>query len=161
MLTIQPFQHRYKRQVIELALTIQQKEFGLPIKLEDQPDLSDLDAFYLNDNGGFWLAIENERVVGSIGLLDIGSASGVIRKMFVEKLHRGKEKGIGQRLLNELESHCREKGIAQIYLGTVHIFLAAQRFYKKNGFTQIEKARLPARFPVMSVDDVFFQKELR
>ncbi|HVN38503.1 MAG TPA: GNAT family N-acetyltransferase, partial [Myxococcota bacterium] len=39
-------------------------------------------------------------------------------------------------------------------------FLAAHRFYAKNGFREIAKSDLPPSFPVMAVDDRFFHRRL-
>ena len=44
-----------------------------------------------------------------------------------------------------------------ILLGTTEKFLAAQRFYEKNGFTEIQKDALPPKFPVMTVDVKFYK----
>jgi hypothetical protein len=40
-------------QVIDLILHIQRQEFGLPIALEDQPDLLEIPTIYQRDNGNF------------------------------------------------------------------------------------------------------------
>ena len=45
-------------------------------------------------------------------------------------------------------------------VGTTSKFLAAQRFYAKNGFREIAKSDLPQSFPVMAVDDRFFHRRL-
>ncbi|MES1217848.1 MAG: GNAT family N-acetyltransferase, partial [Bacteroidota bacterium] len=36
-------------------------------------------------------------------------------------------------------------------------FIAAQRFYEKNGFKEIRKQELPETFPVMEVDIKFYR----
>jgi hypothetical protein len=43
-----------------------------------------------------------------------------------------------------------------IYLGTTAEFIAAHKFYEKNGFTEVPKANLPETFPVMAVDTKFY-----
>lgn len=55
---------------------------------------------------------------------------------------------------------CELKRMREIYLGTTAQFIAAQRFYRRNGFTEIAKAELPARFPLMAVDSVFFTRKV-
>jgi hypothetical protein len=45
----------------------------------------------------------------------------------------------------------------EIYLGTTAKFLAAHRFYEKNGFEELLQSELPARFPLMSVDTKFYR----
>ena len=152
-----PYSAIYQQGVIDLILSIQQSEFGLPITLEAQPDLENIPAFYQKDNGNFWIAIAENKVIGSIALKDIGNYRGALRKMFVHKDYRGKEYGIGHTLLNYLLEWARQKKFKEILLGTTEKFIAAQRFYEKNGFTEIEKQLLPEEFPVMEVDVKFYK----
>ncbi|KAM3100035.1 hypothetical protein ACKFKG_02240 [Phormidesmis sp. 146-35] len=62
ILTYQP---QYQMQVVKLILQIQREEFGLPITLEDQPDLLDIPTVYQQGNGNFWIAVENDQVIGT------------------------------------------------------------------------------------------------
>ncbi|MEG2326618.1 MAG: GNAT family N-acetyltransferase [Enterococcus sp.] len=77
--------------------------------------------------------------------------------MFVSKNFRG-EKQIGKKLLETLIAYCQNHNYNQIYLGTVEVLKAAQKFYKKNGFKQIEKEEMPKDYHLMAVDTVFFMK---
>lgn len=153
---IQPYTDQYKKEVENLILGIQQTEFGIDIGIEDQPDLQTIPGFYQVNNGNFWVARINGIVIGTISLLDIGERQAALRKMFVHKEYRGKEWGVGQKLLDTLLDWAREKNIKEIYLGTTEKFLAAQRFYEKNAFVQVDKSELPLHFPVMSVDVKFY-----
>ena len=160
MMEIIPFSAEYQSGVIALILPIQQQEFGIPITLQDQTDLLNIPAFYQRSAGNFWLALQDARVIGSIALLDIGEGQGAVRKMFVAAPFRGGQHGVAGRLLDTLLSWCRQKQMREIYLGTTAQFKAAQRFYRKNGFIEIDKQALPARFPLMAVDSVFFGKRI-
>jgi N-acetylglutamate synthase-like GNAT family acetyltransferase len=100
--------------------------------------------------------LDDEQVVGTIALIDIGNKQAALRKMFVKKDYRGKEKEVAKFLLNTLIHWCNQKVIQEIYLGTRAIFLAAQRFYEKNGFHQISKDTLPISFPLMQADSKFY-----
>lgn len=154
---IQEYNKKYEQHVVDLILNIQQNEFGVPVTIADQPDLLDVKNFYCKDAGNFWVAVDNEEVIGSIALIDIGNKQSALRKMFVRKDRRGKETGLGQKLLDHVIGWCQQKNINEIYLGTFNKLEAAQRFYKKNGFVAIEKSELPANFPIMQVDDRFFK----
>ena len=99
----------------------------------------------------------DDKIIGTISLLDIGNRKAALRKMFVDKNYRGKEFGVGQRLLNTLVDWSKRKGFTEIFLGTTEKFIAAQRFYEKNGFKEIEKRELPEAFPVMEVDIKFYR----
>ncbi|MGE8553398.1 MAG: GNAT family N-acetyltransferase [Chryseobacterium jejuense] len=153
---IQPIGNAYSEQLIDLILTIQQKEFNIPITAEDQPDLKQIESFYYEGGGNFWGAFIDGELVGSIALVKFGERSGALRKMFVKKEFRGRELNIAQILLEILISFCRENNIDELYLGTVSVLKAAQRFYERNDFTKIKKETLPERFPLMSADDIFY-----
>ncbi len=156
-MVIETYQEKYKAGITQLILNIQQNEFNVPVTISDQPDLLDIENFYFRKDGNFWLAVENERVLGTIALIDMGNRQSALRKMFVHKDYRGKEKGIGQLLLNTLMSWCHQKGINEVYLGTVEQLHAAKRFYERNGFVKVDKATLPETFPLMPVDTEFFK----
>lgn len=147
----------YQQPIIDLILDIQRNEFGVPITLEAQPDLENIPSFYQKDNGNFWVAIAENKIIGTVALLDIGNFQGALRKMFVHKNFRGKEYGTGQTLLNTLLEWAKKKNFREILLGTTEKFIAAQRFYEKNGFTEMEKESLPEEFPVMQVDVKFYK----
>lgn len=163
---IKPVNNKYCKQIQELILPIQQIEFNVPVTLEGQPDLLDIETNYHQDGGGFWGALdknkeEGNQLAGTIGLINAGQHIGVIRKMFVRKEYRGKESGIGQNLLDTLISYCNTHKITDLYLGTVEILKAAHRFYEKNGFREINVDELPAVFPRMMADNKFYHLNLK
>lgn len=149
------------QQVIDLILPIQQIEFNVPVTAEDQPDLRDLERNYHQGGGGFWGAFLDGELVGTIALINTGHHAGAIRKMFVKKEFRGKELGLAQALLETLLAYSRQAGITDLYLGTVEQLKAALRFYERNGFVQIPAADLPAYFPRMAVDTLFYHLEIK
>jgi N-acetylglutamate synthase-like GNAT family acetyltransferase len=157
---IKSLSNEYCDQIIELILPIQQIEFNVPITIEAQPDLQDIETNYQQNGGGFWGAIQDQELVGTIALISTGHNSGVIRKMFVKKEFRGKETGIAQHLLEHLIVYCREHQIYDLYLGTVDLLKAAHRFYERNGFVKIGERELPVFFPRMMADNVFYHLHL-
>jgi N-acetylglutamate synthase-like GNAT family acetyltransferase len=157
MIKVEIYTEKYKTAIPELILNIQNNEFNVPVTLSDQPDLLDIKNFYFKKNGSFWVATENEKLIGTIALIDFDNGQAALRKMFVHKDYRGKEKGVGQLLLNTLLAWSKQKNITEIYLGTVEQLYAAKRFYVKNGFEKIDKASLPENFPLMQVDTEFFK----
>ena len=157
---IVPFDPRFAESVAAVILPIQQAEFGIAISLDDQRDLHDICAFYQRGVGNFWVAVAKERVVGTLGLLDIGNNQAALRKMFVKAEYRGAEHGVARRLLAALLQWCRAQSVAEVYLGTTARFLAAHRFYEKSGFIEISRAELPSAFPIMTVDTKFYRHAL-
>lgn len=154
MTLIQTFRPEHSGGIVNVILTIQQKEFGVPITLEAQPDLLDVHHFYQHGNGNFWVALDDGRVVGTIAALDIGHRQVALRKMFVAASHRGG--GVAGALLQTLIGWCDDHEVRDIFLGTTERFLAAHRFYEKNGFVEVTRANLPEAFPVMAVDSKFY-----
>ena len=156
-IVIEKFTENYKDAVINLILDIQQNEFEISITRADQPDLSDIANFYQSGKGNFWVALYNRQVIGTISLIDIGNHQGALRKMFVKAAFRGNRFHTAALLLQQLITWARECEIHDIYLGTTEKFLAAHRFYEKNGFGQINQTTLPEIFPIMKVDTKFYK----
>lgn len=167
MITIRRYSAEHAAGVVSVILPIQQVEFAVPITLDSQPDLLDIPGFYQRNRGNFWVAVTGTadaklelaqtEVVGTIGLLDIGNRQAALRKMFVAAEYRGVAQGVAKQLLDELLIWAKAQGIAEILLGTTDKFLAAQRFYQKNGFAEVQKDSLPPTFPVMAVDSKFYR----
>lgn len=143
MTKVVPFSAAYQAGVIDVILPIQKSEFGISIVLEDQPDLRDIPGVYQRGSGNFWITLADDQVVGTISLLDIGSAQGTLCKLFVRAECRGPHHQIARSLFGTLTEWCHEKQIRQVFLGTTASFVAAHRFYGKSGFAEIQKAGLP------------------
>ena len=72
----------------------------------------------------------------------------------------GSKFGVGQTLLDNLLEWAQQKNFTEILLGTTEKFIAAQKFYSKNKFTEVQKDRLPPEFPIMAVDVKFYKRVL-
>lgn len=158
--TINILNNSHCQQIIDIILPIQQIEFNVPVTLEGQPDLLDIETNYHQTGGNFWGAFHNGELVGTIAIIAIGDNAGALRKMFVRKEYRGKDLAIAQLLLDTLLVYCKQNQINAIYLGTVDMLKAAHRFYEKNGFNQLAKTDLPKSFPLMGADNVFYELHL-
>jgi N-acetylglutamate synthase-like GNAT family acetyltransferase len=157
---IRPLSNAYSNQAVALILPIQQIETGVAVTIEEQPDLFDIDRVYNQPGGGFWGALKDGELIGTIALISVGHSAGVIRKMFVKKEFRGRELAIAQQLFQTLLDHSQTKGIKDLYLGTVEKLKAACRFYERNGFNRINAEDLPSYFLRMQVDDTFYHLAL-
>lgn len=159
-LHIRSFNEADEQGVIDVILPIQRAEFGIAITEADQPDLRDIPSFYQVGCGDFWVAENDGRIIGTAGLRDIGAGRAALRKMFVAAPFRGREHGVAQALLHKLIADARGKGVKEILLGTTDRFLAAHRFYERNGFQQVTPETLPQEFPRMAVDTRFYRLAL-
>lgn len=159
-LQIIPFLPFHQPAVVELVISIQCGEFGIPVTAQEQPDLMDIPGYCQKGKGNFWVALDGNEVVGTIALVDIGEGMGALRKMFVEKNHRGREKGVAGDLLATLLAWARAQGLGEILLGTIASYHAAHRFYEKHGFSEISGEALPANFPRFRLDTRFYRMVL-
>ena len=159
-IAVSPYTPADRDGIADLIVGIQRGEFGIAITYDQQPDLKDIPGFYQQGAGDFWVARDGGRVVGTIALKDIGNAQVALRKMFVDAAYRGREHGVAQRLLDTAIAWARKKGVREIILGTTVKFLAAHRFYEKNGFAKVGVETLPQAFPRMAVDEIFYRLPL-
>jgi ribosomal protein S18 acetylase RimI-like enzyme len=83
------------------------------------------------DEGPIWVAVENDVMVGTVSGLPEPDRF-YIRSMAIKP--NAQRLGIGQRLLDTLESFAREAGYDTLYLYTTFVLPGAKRLYEKNGF---------------------------
>jgi N-acetylglutamate synthase-like GNAT family acetyltransferase len=146
--------------VVDFILGVQRDEFGLDTSALGQPDLLDVAGYYQSGAGNFWVALDGGEVVGTIALRDIGHGQGALRKMYVKATHRGKEHAVGARLLEQLLQSAAAAGLQQIHLATAEVFVAAHRFYEKNGFVRVDADALPEAFPRIPQETRFYRRAL-
>jgi len=89
-------------------------------------------------NSRLWIAIQEEKVVGSVQLSLVGKKNGVHRAE-VEKLMvltTARKQGIATLLMNELENFSREKGLHLLVLDTREGDVS-ELLYSKIGFVRV------------------------
>jgi GNAT superfamily N-acetyltransferase len=190
MITIKPFDGEFANDIPPFIGNIQRGEFNIPITLEQQPDLFDIArAYQQRGKGNFWVASvaplgsfslrrdqtnntaplgsatlrrteTNGELIGTIALIDAGEGIAILRKMFVRKDWRGRPERVAQQLLNHLTLWAKQHDFRKIYLGTVDVLAAAQRFYEKNGFSVFPEDQLPPHIVKMPDDNTYYAMEL-
>ncbi|WP_157547143.1 GNAT family N-acetyltransferase [Kordia zhangzhouensis] len=108
-----------------------------------------------------WLARDNGSLLGTIGIVSLSQNNGILKSMFVKKEFRGENLGVSKLLLTTAINWSKEKGIQNLFLGTMTQFKAAQNFYLKNGFFKIDKAQLPSDFMNNPIDDLYYKLDLK
>lgn len=151
MHTIIPFESKYQEAICIMMDTIQD-EFEIPFRNPNGKQISDI----VSPDDLFWVALDEDRVVGTIGLSRINDHQAFLRHFFVAKEARGKEKGVSKALLDSALLAAKDRDYRSVYLGTMDQFKAAQKFYLKNRFKEISREELPVEMPVSPVDTVFY-----
>lgn len=74
------YEERYKEQIIDHILNIQNNEYFLGLTIKEEPDLLDIENEYFISGGYFWVAIESNRVIGTIALQKKTEDGAVLKK---------------------------------------------------------------------------------
>ena len=66
---IETYNGRFDNEIISLILSIQNDETKIGLSLQEQPDLLDIQRYYQQPGGEFGVALSDDRVIGTIGLM--------------------------------------------------------------------------------------------
>lgn len=83
MITISQFEDKYTQDVIDLVLHFQNDGTRPMVSVEDQPDLLNIVDEYIDKGGNFWIARDDDALIGSIGLMLYNAETAVLKKFFV------------------------------------------------------------------------------
>jgi ribosomal protein S18 acetylase RimI-like enzyme len=89
----------------------------------------------VQDDGVILVAYARAEPVGIGALRVMDARTGEIKRMYVLPEHRGA--GVGRRLLGELESHARDRGLEAVRLDTHHRLSEAAGLYWSMGYREI------------------------
>ncbi len=149
MISIKPFKSEYQKEIDHMLEHIS-GEFETSIFNNEKPSK----ALSYNQ---YWVAFHKEELIGTIAILNIEKGCSVLKNMFVKKEFRGKAFNVGGKLLQNVFTWCSNENIHSVYLGTMKQFIAAQKFYEKNGFQKIGKSELPESFIQNPIDSIFYK----
>jgi GNAT superfamily N-acetyltransferase len=147
--TIRPFTERDAAQVRQLFITVN--------RLLSPPDLRDafeayieralteeidrIPAYYGERNGGFWVAVKGDEVVGTFGLERASDDAMELRRMYVDPLAR--RRGIARQMLRLAEDECRRRNVSWLELSTAEIQQAALA-YRNAGYRLVREETVEA-----------------
>ena len=83
-----------------------------------------------------WIAENGTEIIGSIAIVKVDEKSARLRWLLVEPNERNK--GIGNKLMQEALSFCKNRGYQKVILGTFSDLIIARRLYEKYGFRLVE-----------------------
>jgi putative acetyltransferase len=168
-ITIRPFSQHDATQVRALFIAVN--------RLLSPPDLRDafeayieralveemdrIPAYYGERDGGFWVAAEGDKVVGTFGLERASDDAMELRRMYVDPSAR--RQGIARRMLQFAEDECRRRRVKRLVLSTAQIQHAAIALYKNAGFRLVrqETAEAVSNKTVGSgIRRYYFEKDL-
>lgn len=146
---IESFQEnpQHLAQLVDLINYCQNIEANLSIKMAEQDDIFQIKDYYQAKGGNFWVALEDDKVVGSIALLPINHQTAVLKKFFTYPKFRGQPNRLGAKLYQQLINFAHEHNFQRIVLDTPEGETRSHYFYEKNGFKQVTPAQFKADYP--------------
>lgn len=122
--------------VRELVFTILREFDFTPDPDGVDADLFDIEKSYLRRGGAFELLVDDDNhVIGTVGLYPRSDTVCELRKMYLERKHRGK--GLGRMMLEHAVATAWKLGFRRIELETESRLEEAIRLYRSFGFRPI------------------------
>ena len=118
-----------KESVIALVLHCQNDGTRPLVGVEDQSDLLHIEEEYIYNGGNFWVAKENGKVAGTIGLMNKGNGLCILKKFFVYEPYRGKPHNLGQQLYGVFLEFAKLHGFSRPTLQKQSCALFAHKRY--------------------------------
>ena len=134
---IEPRDNAQMKKIVQSVIV----EMGAPkvgTAYEDKA-LEDLYTVYQKDKAIYFTVEYNGVVLGGGGIAALDNFEGntcELQKMYFLPEARGK--GLGAKMIEKCMKKAKEFGFEQCYLETLPYMTAAQKLYKKNGFSQID-----------------------
>jgi RimJ/RimL family protein N-acetyltransferase len=95
-------------------------------------EIDRIPAYYGERDGGFWVAVRGDKVVGTFGLERGSDEAMELRRMYVNPSAR--RQGIAPQMLQFAEDECRRRRVKRLELGTAEIQQAALALYGNAGY---------------------------
>ena len=100
-------------------------------------EMDRINEYYGDRNGGFWVAVRTEEVVGMFGLEPASSDALELRRMYVAPSAR--RAGIARSMLGFAEEECRRRKVRRLELSTSELQPAAIELYKGTGYQLLQE----------------------
>ncbi|MFK5978309.1 MAG: GNAT family N-acetyltransferase [Rhizobiaceae bacterium] len=144
-LSIQPFHANYATDVISLFSEInrslapegKEQAFENYIQNSIEDEIGRIESYFTEKQGGFWIALKDQKLVGMYGLETVSNTTMELRRMYVDPSHR--RQGIAQKLLSHAEVQCARSSKSMLELSTSEIQKAALQLYHSAGFVLVHE----------------------
>jgi len=115
--------------------------FGVFFEAKVATELGEFLGRYDENRDGFWIALREGRIEGSITIDGIHAENkgAHLRWFIMSDELRGS--GIGDRLISTAMDFCRKNGYKRVYLWTFEGLHPARHLYEKMGFTLVEQQK--------------------
>lgn len=113
------------------------KEFGYFYIRKYDFDLDNPDEFYIKKGGMFFVLLDEDQIIGTIGIINQGAGLAELKRFYVDINYRGK--GYGTKIFEKALEFCKNNGFKKIEFETGKAFKQGHEFYKKQGFKTVKE----------------------
>jgi len=132
------FKSEYQDQVIDV---VGRGLMELNVIPKSDKPLQDEDLYQIPNvykgRGRFWIAVKEDKVIGTVAIRDMGGDTAKLNRMFV--LSKYHSKGVGQALFDHAIAFAKKQCYKEVILNTHFLMKRAHSFYEKNGFKKVRK----------------------
>lgn len=140
MVKIRRFKAGEEVLVIDLINRIMNKEFGSDAAAYPTGDIERLSESYGALGEAFFVAADNGKIVGTVGIKKEDDRVALLRRLFVDPPYRRKK--IGMELIDCALRFCHEVGYSEIVFKTTSKMEKAIGLCQKRGFVQRAKLKM-------------------
>jgi GNAT superfamily N-acetyltransferase len=101
-------------------------------------EIDRIPSYYGERDGGFWVALRNDKLVGMFGLERAAPHAMELRRMYVDPAAR--RVGIARKMLAFAEDECRQRKAVKLELSTSELQQAAIALYRTAGYRLVREA---------------------
>ena len=155
-----PFVRRYRpedRPTVVSVIRSVYEDYNYTMDFEEfDRDLADIQSFYQDAGGEFWVLDAGGAVAGVIGVVPLDGETCELRRLYVGMEWRGR--GFGSTLIRTVIAWARDKGRRRVVLWSDVLFDAAHHLYTKHGFAATQRTRAIDPMNPTSVERFFERK---
>ena len=100
-------------------------------------EIDRIEDYYSDRNGGFWVVVDGDKVIGMFGLEPSSEVSMELRRMYVDPDAR--RRGIARKMLQFAEEECRRRNRPTMDLSTSELQGDALSLYRNAGYQLVRE----------------------
>ncbi|MCM8774953.1 MAG: GNAT family N-acetyltransferase [Candidatus Omnitrophica bacterium] len=140
MIAIRRFAEEDQKAVKDLVVKIMNQEFREDMAAYPTDDLDDVSKTYGGISEAFFVAVDGDRVVGTVAIKKEDDRVALLRRLFVDTPYRNQR--IGMRLIDRALQFCSEVGYGEVVFRTTSRMEGAIQLCRKCGFSPRAKLQL-------------------
>ena len=139
-ISIRRFNSGEEAEILRLINDIMSSEFGNDSSAYPTQDLEELTQSYGELGEGFFVALDGDKIIGTVGIKKEDERIALLRRLFVSSPYRRRK--IGLELIEHALKFCHEVGYNEVIFKTTSTMTSAIELCKSRGFVQRAKLEL-------------------